>query len=140
MTLIKASRKTVERCGKAIHRKPTSLQNDSSIFDLNYIVSFFFASPSTLSYEDTYNTLKYANRAKNIKSTLTSNTMNVDYHVSQYAKIIEELKSQVSALLANKVDTKKFAEKQWLYNTHLLIPPLPLNSSNEFFTSFGCST
>lgn len=30
-------------------------------------------SPSSLSFDDTYNTLKYANRAKNIKSTLTKN-------------------------------------------------------------------
>ena len=56
---------------------------------------FFIDSPSTLSYEDTYNTLKYANRAKNIKSNLTSNTISVDFHVTQYAKIVEDLKNQV---------------------------------------------
>merc|ERR1711879_215387 len=31
-------------------------------------------SPSSLSYDDTHNTLKYADRAKNIKSKLTKNT------------------------------------------------------------------
>ncbi len=46
-------------------------------------------------YEDTYNTLKYANRAKEIKSTLTSNVISVDFHVTKYAKIVEELKQQV---------------------------------------------
>ena len=46
-------------------------------------------------YEDTYNTLKYANRAKNIKSNLKSNVISVDFHVSKYAKIVEELKQQV---------------------------------------------
>ncbi len=52
-------------------------------------------SPSSMCYEDTYNTLKYANRAKEIKSTLTSNVISVDFHVTKYAKIVEELKQQV---------------------------------------------
>ena len=51
-----------------------------------------------LSYDDTYNTLKYASRAKNIKSNLVSNVVSVDFHVSQYAKIVDELKGQVSHL------------------------------------------
>ncbi|XP_065646647.1 kinesin-like protein KIF18A isoform X2 [Hydra vulgaris] len=65
-------------------------------------------SPSSLSYEDTYNTLKYANRAKSIESTLTSNILHVDYHVSQYGKIVEDLKAQV-VLLQEK--NKKLEEK-----------------------------
>ena len=52
-------------------------------------------SPSSTCYEDTYNTLKYADRAKNIKSDLKSNVISVDFHVSKYAKIVEELKQQV---------------------------------------------
>lgn len=36
------------------------------------------------SFEETHNTLKYANRAKNIKTSVTKNTSNVEYHVSQY--------------------------------------------------------
>ena len=55
-------------------------------------------SPSVLSYEDTYNTLKYANRAKSIKATLSANTVNIDFHVTQYAKIVEDLKSQIADL------------------------------------------
>lgn len=39
-------------------------------------------SPSSLSYEDTHNTLKYANRAKEIKSTVRSwHNMNVYIHM-----------------------------------------------------------
>lgn len=45
-------------------------------------------SPSNLSYEDTHNTLKYANRAKNIKTNNTKNVMTVDYHISKYMNII----------------------------------------------------
>lgn len=45
-------------------------------------------SPSDKCYEDTHNTLKYANRAKNIKTNATRNVLNVEYHVSKYTQII----------------------------------------------------
>ena len=38
--------------------------------------------PSNLNFEDTHNTLKYANRAKNIKTNVQRNTLSVEYHVS----------------------------------------------------------
>ncbi|XP_078669677.1 kinesin-like protein KIF18A [Branchiostoma floridae x Branchiostoma belcheri] len=55
-------------------------------------------SPSSLSYEDTHNTLKYANRAKNIRCTLKKNVVSVDFHVSRYAQICEELRKEVAEL------------------------------------------
>ncbi|XP_018423053.1 PREDICTED: kinesin-like protein KIF18B [Nanorana parkeri] len=57
-------------------------------------------SPSSLSYDDTYNTLKYANRAKEIKLSLKSNVINLDCHISKYAAVCEELKSEVAELKA----------------------------------------
>ena len=36
--------------------------------------SFVFSSPSAASFEDTHNTLKYANRAKNIKANVSEMT------------------------------------------------------------------
>nr|XP_060622067.1 kinesin-like protein KIF18A [Anolis sagrei ordinatus]XP_060622076.1 kinesin-like protein KIF18A [Anolis sagrei ordinatus] len=51
-------------------------------------------SPSSLFYDDTYNTLKYASRAKEIKSSLKSNVVSLDSHISQYVKICEELKKE----------------------------------------------
>ncbi|NXO47106.1 KI18B protein, partial [Aramus guarauna] len=57
-------------------------------------------SPSTLSYEDTYNTLKYANRAKEIKLSLKSNVLSFDCHISQYPVICEQLKAEVADLRA----------------------------------------
>lgn len=53
------------------------------------------SSPSGLSYEDTYNTLKYADRAMNIKCKVVKNELSVDMHVSRYAKIVEELRLEV---------------------------------------------
>uniref|UniRef100_A0A8C6SBE1 Kinesin-like protein n=1 Tax=Neogobius melanostomus TaxID=47308 RepID=A0A8C6SBE1_9GOBI len=44
-------------------------------------------SSSSKSYDDIHNTLKYANRAKEIKSTLKSNVVSLDSHIGQYAVI-----------------------------------------------------
>ncbi|XP_063156611.1 kinesin-like protein KIF18B [Candoia aspera] len=55
-------------------------------------------SPSTLSYEDTYNTLKYANRAKEIKLLIKPNVVSLNHSSSQYAAICEQLKAEVADL------------------------------------------
>ncbi|XP_021584118.2 kinesin-like protein KIF18B [Ictidomys tridecemlineatus] len=55
-------------------------------------------SPSSLSYEDTYNTLKYADRAKEIKLTLKSNVISLDSHISQYVTICQQLQAEVASL------------------------------------------
>uniref|UniRef100_A0A674JNS8 Kinesin-like protein n=1 Tax=Terrapene triunguis TaxID=2587831 RepID=A0A674JNS8_9SAUR len=55
-------------------------------------------SPSALAYEDTYNTLKYANRAKEIKLSLKSNVLSLDCHITKYAAICEQLKAEVRCL------------------------------------------
>ena len=56
-------------------------------------------SPSNLCYEDTYNTLKYADRAMNIKCKIVKNELTVDLHISRYAKIVEELRVEVFTIL-----------------------------------------
>ncbi|KAL0483401.1 kinesin-like protein [Acrasis kona] len=55
-------------------------------------------SPNSLCYEDSYNTLKYANRAKDIKTTIKKNVHNVNYHISKYLKIIDDLRKEVGEL------------------------------------------
>ncbi|XP_037001936.2 kinesin-like protein KIF18A [Artibeus jamaicensis] len=55
-------------------------------------------SPSSMSYDDTYNTLKYANRAKDIKSSLKSNVLHLDSHITQYVKICNEQKKEILML------------------------------------------
>ncbi|XP_066948059.1 kinesin-like protein KIF18A isoform X2 [Macrobrachium rosenbergii] len=66
-------------------------------------------SPSSMSFEDTFNTLRYANRAKTIKTTLKKNLMNVDHHVSQYVKIVEDLRKEICSL---KDKVKYYEEKE----------------------------
>ena len=46
----------------------------------------------------THNTLKYANRAKNIKTKNERNVVDVSYHVAKYTEIITELKNEVKEL------------------------------------------
>lgn len=55
-------------------------------------------SPSSIHYDETHNTLKYANRAKNIKTKVSRNLVSVDRHVSQYVKVIYELRQEIEEL------------------------------------------
>ncbi|KAM8813306.1 kinesin-like protein KIF18A [Rhynchonycteris naso] len=70
-------------------------------------------SPSSMSYDDTYNTLKYANRAKDIKSSLKSNVLHVDNHITQYVKICNEQKEEILML---KEKLKAYEEQKGLIN------------------------
>ncbi|XP_068003937.1 kinesin-like protein KIF18A isoform X1 [Melanerpes formicivorus] len=66
-------------------------------------------SPSSMFYDDTYNTLKYANRAKDIKSSLKSNVVSLDSHIVAYAKICNEQKKEILML---KEKLRQYEEKQ----------------------------
>lgn len=44
-------------------------------------------SKADMSFEDTHNTLKYANRAKNIKTTVRRNVLEVSHHLAQYTEV-----------------------------------------------------
>ncbi|XP_027870789.1 kinesin-like protein KIF18A [Xiphophorus couchianus] len=65
-------------------------------------------SPSSKSYDDTQNTLKYANRAKEIKSSLKSNVVSLDSHIGQYAVICEKQRQEILQL---KQKLKEYEEK-----------------------------
>lgn len=62
-------------------------------------------SPSATCFEDTSNTLKYANRAKKIKTHIKRNVLSVQYHISNYNDIIKNLRNEINdlrAILARK--------------------------------------
>ena len=61
-------------------------------------------SPSSATYEDTHNTLLYANRAKAIKNKLERNVLNVSYHIGKYSQIITQLKQELADV---KLDLQK---------------------------------
>ncbi|OWM66152.1 hypothetical protein CDL15_Pgr013369 [Punica granatum] len=63
-------------------------------------------SPADCQYHHTVNTLKYANRAKEIKTHIQKNIGTVDTHVSDYQRMIESLQVEVCCL------KKELAEKE----------------------------
>jgi kinesin family member 18/19 len=63
--------------------------------------------PTSLSYEDTYNTLKYATRANKIQQRMKKNIINCDNHVAQYIKQAEELMERVTMLEAELAKAKE---------------------------------
>lgn len=56
------------------------------------------ASPAASSFEETINTLKYADRAKKIKTKVTRNVLRVNYHISQYEELIGNLRTEIATL------------------------------------------
>jgi len=55
-------------------------------------------SPAANQYEETVNSLKYANRAKDIKTKVVQNVVEMDHHVVEYQNIIRQLRAQVQDL------------------------------------------
>lgn len=55
-------------------------------------------SPLSRHYDETLNTLKYADRAKEIKTKLIRNKHNLDRHVGSYLKMITEQKQEITEL------------------------------------------
>lgn len=64
-------------------------------------------SPSHRTYEETVNTLKYANRAKNLKTQVARNVMSVSAHIAEYQRIIMELRNEVADLKAAAAGSAK---------------------------------
>ena len=87
-------------------------------------------SPSINTFDDTYNTLKYANRAKNIKTVVTRNVLNAQYHISNYVNIINGLKNEVNQLkkqLQLQKINKNFNEK----NNYINDESISKNNNNQ---------
>lgn len=55
-------------------------------------------SPSPAQFEETMNTLKYAERARNIKNDAVRNIKVVEAHVSEYKEIIQSLRQEIEFL------------------------------------------
>ncbi|XP_006970496.1 kinesin-like protein KIF19 isoform X3 [Peromyscus maniculatus bairdii] len=55
-------------------------------------------SPASTAFEESRNTLTYAGRAKNIKTRVKQNLLNVSYHIAQYTSIIADLRGEIQRL------------------------------------------
>ncbi|KAJ3257989.1 kinesin-like protein Klp5 [Boothiomyces macroporosus] len=84
------------------------------------VVMIANVSPAIAHSEETLNTLKYANRAKDIKTKVSQNTIEVSTQLSQYPKIIEELRAEIlrlqSAIPENEEYCERAVEKARLLN------------------------
>ncbi|TBU32728.1 kinesin-domain-containing protein [Dichomitus squalens] len=73
-------------------------------------------APTSAHFDDTHNTLIYAERATKIKTkVITRNVVNVDRHVGQYVEAINRLNLEVAELkekLAGRRDQEREAEKR----------------------------
>lgn len=62
-------------------------------------------SPAASQFEETLNTLKYANRAKRIKTKPRENKKLVELHIAEYKNIIKELKTEIDDLRERGLNT-----------------------------------
>ncbi|CAI6089345.1 unnamed protein product [Clonostachys chloroleuca] len=63
-------------------------------------------SPSSAHYDETHNTLRYANRAKNIQTKVTRNVFNVNRHVKDFLVKIDEQMALINELRAQQKDAE----------------------------------
>lgn len=66
-------------------------------------------SPSSAHFDETQNTLRYANRAKNIQTKVTRNVYNVNRHVKDFLVKIDEQMALINELKAQQKDSEAFA-------------------------------
>ncbi|KAH9893096.1 kinesin motor domain-containing protein [Xylariomycetidae sp. FL2044] len=64
-------------------------------------------SPSSAHFDETQNTLRYANRAKNIQTKVTRNVFNVNRHVKDFLVKIDEQMAMINELRAQQQDAEK---------------------------------
>lgn len=64
-------------------------------------------SPSSEHFDETQNTLRYANRAKNIQTKVTRNVFNVNRHVKDFLVKIDEQMALINELKAQQKDSEK---------------------------------
>ncbi|KAM6156428.1 kinesin-like protein KIF19 [Erethizon dorsatum] len=81
----------------------------------SHTVMIAHISPASTSFEESRTTLLYAYRAKNIKTRVKRNLLNVSYHIAQYTDVISDLRRKIEHL-------KSKIEKQEKNKSELGIP------------------
>jgi kinesin family protein 18/19 len=96
-------------------------------------------SPASIHFEESRNTLTYADRAKYIRTKLRRNVIDVSYHISQYQQIIQELAQEISTLKEQKYDLEsKVSHLDPRMNAALMMTSNnSLNSSNMGSNSYS---
>ncbi|XP_065110437.1 kinesin-like protein KIF19 [Paramisgurnus dabryanus] len=108
-----------EKCGKGPQfvnyrdSKLTRLLKDA-LGGNSRTVMITHISPASCNFEESRNTLVYADKAKNIRTKVKCNLLNVSYHLAQYTSIIADLRSEIIRLRAkiNQEQQKDIGEIQ----------------------------
>uniref|UniRef100_A0A3P9NWW9 Kinesin-like protein n=1 Tax=Poecilia reticulata TaxID=8081 RepID=A0A3P9NWW9_POERE len=85
--------------------KLTRLLKQDSLGGNSRTVMIAHISPASIAFEESRNTLTYADRAKSIRTRVKKNLINVSYHIAQYTNIISDLRCEIQRL------KKKIAEQ-----------------------------
>uniref|UniRef100_G3UC66 Kinesin-like protein n=1 Tax=Loxodonta africana TaxID=9785 RepID=G3UC66_LOXAF len=86
-------------------------------------------SPASTHFEESRTTLIYAYRAKNIKTRVKRNLLNVSYHIAQYTDVISDLRREIEHL-KSKIE-KQEKEKRSEPNTRDAQVTIPPNDTEE---------
>lgn len=86
-------------------------------------------SPSSQHYDETLNTLKYADRVKEIKTKLIRNQHNLDRHVGSYLKMITQQKQEIEELKQRAGDVAE--------NTMLKQKQIAAKNISQLFENIG---
>ena len=86
-------------------------------------------SSADSSFEETLNTLKYANRAKNIKSNVQRNVLNVNYHISEYVQLISNLRNEIQALKSHIGQSAQHSATVGIHPKQAVPSPIPHSPS-----------
>ncbi|XP_048080448.2 kinesin-like protein KIF19 [Ursus arctos] len=81
-------------------------------------------SPASTSFEESRTTLLYADRAKNIKTRVKRNLLNVSYRIAQYTDVISDLRREIQRL-KSKIETQEEEKRgePGAQNARVMIPP-----------------
>ena len=103
--------------------KLTRLLKDS-LTGNSKVVMITNISPSLLVIDDTYNTLNFANKIKQLKVNVQKNIGNKAIHIDKFDSVIESLKSQI---ITAKNELKNQEDNSGIYNED----QIDVNISNE---------
>ena len=86
-------------------------------------------SPSFMCYEDTINTLKYANRAKQIKTVPRKNVINFGNDIKSYKNMLGNLRSEIQQM-KDTISERNMKSRTPIRSLNM--PPLSQNKHNLF--------
>ncbi|CAL8260243.1 unnamed protein product [Arctogadus glacialis] len=89
-----------KNCNKYVNYRDSKLTRllKDSLGGNSRTVMIAHISPASLAFEESRNTLSYADRAKSIRTRVKKNLINVSYHIAQYTTIISDLHCEIQRL------------------------------------------